>query len=528
MSTACLPLDTAIPTAQKFGIDTSLLGAFDETLRQATRPDPQPAAGTQSARSSTKPQTAAEADRQDDGPTDEVRSDEGPDEGDATPAAENETIPSEGSESAESGCEDSNDQVAAGEQAETGDTEEVEEVEELPAAEAAAIVSGIVPAVVDETVQEPPEGETLEPAPIDAEGTSPGAKTAGTQTSAAGAMNVPSEQAAAEPEIDTAAKTTESTGETAVAQVEDQTSEEGDSEAEKKSAAGRRIEGESEELVAEGTEKSEASNETGVGGEDPSAEKSEKHKSGKREKKYLGEAVSNSGGQAAQGDIQPALENAARPPIEQPRVESTENSSAPVADMASATDPGTTTSSAHASGPVDGATAGTATANSALSQAAAGRSSGKEAAQGADSAKFVQRVANAFSALGQRSDATVRLKLHPAELGSLRIEITVKNGALSARVEAETTTAQSLLVENLPLLRERLADQGIKVERFDVGVADQSQGGPSERSDGGDRSFRQDDRGADSRNDSIAVETDFVDGRNMARLSLDGRLDVFI
>ena len=79
----------------------------------------------------------------------------------------------------------------------------------------------------------------------------------------------------------------------------------------------------------------------------------------------------------------------------------------------------------------------------------------------------MQRVARAFEAAADRG-GTVRLRLHPPELGSLRLELTIRNGKMNARVEAETDAARNLIVENLPALRQRLAEHQIRVERFDV------------------------------------------------------------
>lgn len=100
----------------------------------------------------------------------------------------------------------------------------------------------------------------------------------------------------------------------------------------------------------------------------------------------------------------------------------------------------------------------------------------------ADRVRFVQRVARAFESVGDQG-GTIRLKLHPAELGSLRLEVTVRNGAMTARLEAETSAAQGMLLENLPALRERLAEQNIRVERFDVDVMGQSSGGTADGTD---------------------------------------------
>jgi flagellar hook-length control protein FliK len=97
----------------------------------------------------------------------------------------------------------------------------------------------------------------------------------------------------------------------------------------------------------------------------------------------------------------------------------------------------------------------------------------------ADRVRFVQRVARAFGSLGDQG-GTIRLRLHPAELGALRLEVTVHNGAMTARLEAETQAAQGMLLENLPALRERLAEQNIRVERFDVDLMGQSSGGTAD------------------------------------------------
>ncbi len=93
-----------------------------------------------------------------------------------------------------------------------------------------------------------------------------------------------------------------------------------------------------------------------------------------------------------------------------------------------------------------------------------------------DQARFVQRVARAFRAIGQRS-GSLRLRLSPPQLGSLRLEITVRDGSMTARVEAETQTARNLLLDNLPALRDRLAQQDIRVKQFDVDLMDRSPGG---------------------------------------------------
>jgi flagellar hook-length control protein FliK len=110
-----------------------------------------------------------------------------------------------------------------------------------------------------------------------------------------------------------------------------------------------------------------------------------------------------------------------------------------------------------------------------------------------ETARFVGRVSRAFQ-FAQERGGTLRLRLSPPELGSLRIELTVNDGVLSANLEAETPAARRLLLDHLPALRDRLAEQSIRVERFDVdvrregnegqnGLGNQEQHRPQQRND---------------------------------------------
>jgi flagellar hook-length control protein FliK len=90
-----------------------------------------------------------------------------------------------------------------------------------------------------------------------------------------------------------------------------------------------------------------------------------------------------------------------------------------------------------------------------------------------DPAKFLSRVAKAFESAHERG-SEVRLRLHPAELGALSIEIKVRDSVLTASVQTETSDAKAAIVDNLPALRERLADQGIRIDQFDVDLMDHS------------------------------------------------------
>jgi flagellar hook-length control protein FliK len=93
-----------------------------------------------------------------------------------------------------------------------------------------------------------------------------------------------------------------------------------------------------------------------------------------------------------------------------------------------------------------------------------------------DASRLISRVVRAFSAAEER-DGEVRLRLSPPELGSIRLDVRVENGALTAHMQTETDAARLAIIDNLPTLRDRLAEQGVRIERFDVDLMQRQPGG---------------------------------------------------
>lgn len=152
---------------------------------------------------------------------------------------------------------------------------------------------------------------------------------------------------------------------------------------------------------------------------------------------------------------------------------------------------------------------------------------GREPGAGIDRARFVQRVAGAFRSMSEQNN-TLRLKLSPPELGSLRIEITVRNGQMSARLEAETPEARNLLLDHLPALKERLAGQEIKIQQFHVEVADRQPGGGTHHA-GQDESRRREARAAAVHGPVRGnAATPAIEAAPQSRLGGDGRLNVIV
>jgi len=146
------------------------------------------------------------------------------------------------------------------------------------------------------------------------------------------------------------------------------------------------------------------------------------------------------------------------------------------------------------------------------------------AAEQADRVRFVHRVARAFQAAGGRR-GTVRLRLHPPELGSLRLELTVRNGLMTARLETETNAARSLLLDNLPALRERLAEHDVRIQRFDVELGNRSPGGSAQQP--GDHPHWHDDSQAKTSRATADREIETDDTGALRRVSRLGGVTQF-
>jgi flagellar hook-length control protein FliK len=106
---------------------------------------------------------------------------------------------------------------------------------------------------------------------------------------------------------------------------------------------------------------------------------------------------------------------------------------------------------------------------------ATAKTSGANDSSPVDITRFVSRVAKAVQTARDR-DGVVQLRLSPPELGSLKIQLTVKDGVMSAALEADNSNARRMLLDHLPALRDRLAGQNIRVDRFDVDVKQENNG----------------------------------------------------
>ncbi len=80
----------------------------------------------------------------------------------------------------------------------------------------------------------------------------------------------------------------------------------------------------------------------------------------------------------------------------------------------------------------------------------------------------VARVARGLQSALQQNGGSVTLRLHPPELGFVRIEMQVSNGTVSATLQSEQPQVRELLHQQLAQLRHGLESHGLNVERLQV------------------------------------------------------------
>jgi flagellar hook-length control protein FliK len=84
--------------------------------------------------------------------------------------------------------------------------------------------------------------------------------------------------------------------------------------------------------------------------------------------------------------------------------------------------------------------------------------------------KLVQRVLRGLEQLGT-GGGQVKLRLHPPELGTLQMTLRIEGGQMHAKMEVENSMAKDALLHNVQSLKDRLSEQGMKIESFEVQVS---------------------------------------------------------
>ena len=68
---------------------------------------------------------------------------------------------------------------------------------------------------------------------------------------------------------------------------------------------------------------------------------------------------------------------------------------------------------------------------------------------------------------------SLQMQLHPEDLGTLQIEVTNKNGVLTAQFTTQDESVKAIIESQLIQLKDNLNEQGLKVQAVEVTVASQ-------------------------------------------------------
>jgi flagellar hook-length control protein FliK len=83
--------------------------------------------------------------------------------------------------------------------------------------------------------------------------------------------------------------------------------------------------------------------------------------------------------------------------------------------------------------------------------------------------RLVQRVLRGIEQLGN-GGGQVRIRLHPPELGTLQMTLKFEATQVTAQFEVESRVARDALLGNSQVLKDRLKEQGLEVQKFEVEV----------------------------------------------------------
>ena len=87
---------------------------------------------------------------------------------------------------------------------------------------------------------------------------------------------------------------------------------------------------------------------------------------------------------------------------------------------------------------------------------------------------IIQQLSHRMQISGKNMDTRINLRLHPAELGSLKIDLTVKEGSIRANVVAQSQHTTELLEKNMAKLKTVLENQGYSVDEISITAESES------------------------------------------------------
>lgn len=97
---------------------------------------------------------------------------------------------------------------------------------------------------------------------------------------------------------------------------------------------------------------------------------------------------------------------------------------------------------------------------------------GRELPAGANQERIISRISAAVSQASSGGRTTVRLRLYPPEMGTVRVEVSSFRGEVTARILTSTAAARTLLDTNLAGLAEQIREAGVDLRGVEVNYRD--------------------------------------------------------
>jgi len=129
--------------------------------------------------------------------------------------------------------------------------------------------------------------------------------------------------------------------------------------------------------------------------------------------------------------------------------------------------------------------------------------------------QLVERIVSSVRQ-SQSTGQQLKIRLSPPELGTLQIEVSLKNGEFTAKLEVQNNQVQKVINDNIAQLRDALAKSGIAIDRIEVNInTDSSEDHHSSQSDTRSQS------GSEFQSDQFSEDLNDSDQRQDERSSVE-------
>jgi flagellar hook-length control protein FliK len=92
--------------------------------------------------------------------------------------------------------------------------------------------------------------------------------------------------------------------------------------------------------------------------------------------------------------------------------------------------------------------------------------------------RIIDHVIQQVSIRSNPKQSSISIRLHPEELGHLKMELVLTNETIKAHIQVQTQQVQDILEKNLARLREGFEQQGLVLDEIQVSVNSESRSGP--------------------------------------------------